>query len=58
MPLLVGHSQGGIQLVKVLYDLAQDAGAAIPVGTPGPTQPRLARRSSIRTPASSARSSG
>jgi hypothetical protein len=34
MPLLVGHSQGGIQLVKVLYDLAQDAGAAIPVWNP------------------------
>jgi hypothetical protein len=34
MPMLVGHSQGGIQLVKVLYELAGDASAAIPVWNP------------------------
>ena len=27
MPMLIGHSQGGIQLVKVLYDLDGDDGA-------------------------------
>jgi hypothetical protein len=26
MPMMIGHSQGGIQLVKVLYDLAGDEG--------------------------------
>ena len=26
MPMMIGHSQGGIQLVKVLYDLAGDDG--------------------------------
>jgi hypothetical protein len=34
MPMLVGHSQGGIQLVKVLYELGGDASAAIPVWNP------------------------
>ncbi len=34
MPMLVGHSQGGIQLVKVLYELAGDVSAAIPVWNP------------------------
>lgn len=34
MPMLVGHSQGGIQLVKVLYELAGNAGAPIPVWNP------------------------
>jgi hypothetical protein len=31
MPMMVGHSQGGIQLVKVLHELAGDDGAPIPV---------------------------
>lgn len=34
MPMLVGHSQGGIQLVKVLHDLAGDGVAQIPVWNP------------------------
>jgi hypothetical protein len=34
MPMLVGHSQGGIQLVKVLYLLAGDGPAEIPVWNP------------------------
>jgi hypothetical protein len=34
MPMLVGHSQGGIQLVKVLYELAGNAAEPIPVWNP------------------------
>ena len=34
MPMMVGHSQGGIQLVKVLHDLAGDGVAQIPVWNP------------------------
>ena len=34
MPMLIGHSQGGIQLVKVLYELAGNTGSAIPVWNP------------------------
>ncbi len=34
MPMLIGHSQGGIQLVKVLYDLAGKAGPEIQVWNP------------------------
>lgn len=34
MPMLIGHSQGGIQLVKVLYELAGDERPAIPVWNP------------------------
>jgi hypothetical protein len=34
MPMMVGHSQGGIQLVKVLYDLAGADGPDIPVWNP------------------------
>jgi hypothetical protein len=34
MPMMVGHSQGGIQLVKVLYLLAGDGPAEIPVWNP------------------------
>lgn len=34
MPMLVGHSQGGIQLVKVLHELAGNLGPAIPVWNP------------------------
>jgi hypothetical protein len=34
MPMLVGHSQGGIQLVKVLYALAGSVAAPIPVWNP------------------------
>ena len=34
MPMLVGHSQGGIQLVKVLYELAGNVAAPIPVWNP------------------------
>jgi hypothetical protein len=33
-PLLIGHSQGGIQVVKVLYDLAGRFDAEIPVWNP------------------------
>jgi len=34
MPMMVGHSQGGIQLVKVLHDLAGDGVDRIPVWNP------------------------
>jgi hypothetical protein len=34
MPMMVGHSQGGIQLVKVLYELAGKASPQIPVWNP------------------------
>ena len=34
MPMLVGHSQGGIQLVKVLHELAGNLGPAIAVWNP------------------------
>lgn len=34
MPMLVGHSQGGIQLVKVLYVLAGSSGEPVPVWNP------------------------
>ncbi|HYN59741.1 MAG TPA: hypothetical protein VET87_09325 [Rubrivivax sp.] len=34
MPMMVGHSQGGIQLVKVLHDLAGHDGTRIPVWNP------------------------
>ena len=34
MPMMIGHSQGGIQLVKVLYDLAGHEGAQIRVWNP------------------------
>jgi hypothetical protein len=34
MPMLVGHSQGGIQLVKVLHELAGNMSPAIPVWNP------------------------
>jgi hypothetical protein len=34
MPMMIGHSQGGIQLVKVLYELAGDDGAQIRVWNP------------------------
>jgi hypothetical protein len=33
-PMLIGHSQGGIQAVKVLYDLAGAYGDTIPVWNP------------------------
>lgn len=33
-PLIVGHSQGGIQAVKVLHELAGDYGAAVRVWNP------------------------
>lgn len=34
MPMLIGHSQGGIQLVKVLYDLAGEGSPEIKVWNP------------------------
>jgi len=34
MPMMVGHSQGGIQLVKVLYLLAGETATAVPVWNP------------------------
>lgn len=33
-PILIGHSQGGMQAVKVLHVLAGDYGAAVPVWNP------------------------
>lgn len=43
MPLLIGHSQGGIQVVKVLYELAGEHGP-VPVWNPytDAAEPRLA----------------
>ncbi len=34
MPMMVGHSQGGIQLVKVLYELAGSESPQVPVWNP------------------------
>jgi hypothetical protein len=34
MPMLVGHSQGGIQAVKVLHELAGDYSSEVPVWNP------------------------
>jgi hypothetical protein len=44
MPMMIGHSQGGIQLVKVLHDLAGDDVAQIPVWNPhtDAAEPRVA----------------
>ena len=55
MPMMVGHSQGGIQLVKVLHDLAGDGVDASPCGTRLPMPPSRARRSSTPSAASNAR---
>src|SRR4029450_11881717 len=34
MPMMIGHSQGGIQAVKVLYELAGDFGGSVRVWNP------------------------
>ena len=34
MPMMIGHSQGGIQAVKVLYELAGDGGGSVRVWDP------------------------
>lgn len=34
VPILIGHSQGGMQAVKILYVLAGDYGSAVPVWNP------------------------
>jgi hypothetical protein len=34
MPMLIGHSQGGMIAIRVLYELAGDFGAALPVWDP------------------------
>jgi hypothetical protein len=39
MPILIGHSQGGMIVIKVLHDLAGNGGAAIPVWGPGRPEP-------------------
>ena len=47
-PMLVGHSQGGIQVVKVLHDLAGGFDPVLPVWNP--TTDRAEQRSSIVDP--------
>ena len=56
--MMIGHSQGGIQLVKVLHDLAGDDVTPIRVRNPltDAAEPRV--RSSTPSPATSARWSG
>lgn len=39
MPILIGHSQGGMIVMKVLHDLASHGGVAIPVWGPGRPEP-------------------
>jgi len=39
MPILIGHSQGGMVVIKVLHDLAGQGGAAIPVWDPAKSTP-------------------
>lgn len=39
MPILIGHSQGGMIVIKVLHELAGTGGEAIPVWVPGRAQP-------------------
>jgi hypothetical protein len=39
MPILIGHSQGGMIVIKVLHDLASQGGVAIPVWGPGRPEP-------------------
>jgi hypothetical protein len=39
MPILIGHSQGGMIVIKVLHDLAGNGGTAIPVWEPGRSEP-------------------
>jgi hypothetical protein len=34
MPMLIGHSQGGMVAIRVLYELAGDFGASLPVWNP------------------------
>ena len=49
MPMMVGHSQGGIQLVKVLHDLAGDGVTQIAVWNPrtDAAEPRVDDRRSL-----------
>ena len=44
MPMLIGHSQGGMIAVKVLHELAGDFGTSVPVWNPlrGAAEPRTA----------------
>jgi hypothetical protein len=35
MPMLIGHSQGGMVAIKVLHELAGDFGPSVPVWNPG-----------------------
>lgn len=39
MPILIGHSQGGMIVIKVLHELAGTGGEAIPVWVPGRSLP-------------------
>ena len=47
-PMLIGHSQGGIQAVKMLHELAGTFGAELRVCNPLTDSSRSARPSSIR----------
>ena len=38
-PIIIGHSQGGMQTIKLLYDLAGDYGNRIPVWNPANDRP-------------------
>ena len=49
MPMLIGHSQGGMLAIKVLHDLAGASGERIAVWNPlARPRPRTVSRSSIR----------
>ncbi len=51
-PMIIGHSQGGIQAVKILYEIAGQFQPSIPVlGPLCRTKRSSARPSSIRSPA-------
>jgi hypothetical protein len=49
MPILIGHSQGGMVVIKVLHELAGTYGAPIPVWNPARGEPEP--RTTIRDPA-------
>jgi len=48
MPMLIGHSQGGMLALKTLHELAGTFGRAIPVWPPGDEQPLP--RTTVRDP--------
>ena len=57
-PTMIGHSQGGIQAVKVLHELAGDWSRSSTLQPERPDTSRRRPRSSIRSPGADDRSSG